>query len=313
MISHDLWQRRFGGDPAIVGRRLTLNGQTFTVTGVMPPGFAFPRGAELPSPFGFGLRTEVWTPLVFDSTDARNYGTKNLSAVGRLPESGSQLAAQTELSGIMNQFLQENAPNLKLDFRVLSMADQAGQQVRARSPHPAGRRAAGPRDRRRQRGQPARRACRRPPTGAGRARGVRRRPGAHRPPARDGEPRAGGGRHLVGLLIAFWTTKVMLALVPGRMPRADDVGLDWRVLSVRGPRHPRAGGAFGVAAAFAVQWSRLGAALHESDLRSDGRRAPSLRPPTPRGDRSRALADAAHRRSPADAQLPRAAERATRL
>ena len=84
LISHDLWQRRYGGDPAIVGRRVTLNGQAFTVTGVMPPGFAFPRGAELPSAFSFGLRTQVWTPLVFDSSDARNYGTMNLSVVGRL-------------------------------------------------------------------------------------------------------------------------------------------------------------------------------------------------------------------------------------
>jgi hypothetical protein len=42
LIGHDLWQRRFGGDAAIVGKRVTLNGQPFTVTGVMPPGFAFP-------------------------------------------------------------------------------------------------------------------------------------------------------------------------------------------------------------------------------------------------------------------------------
>src|SRR6185503_3531057 len=85
VISYPLWQRRFGGDPGIVGKQVTMNQESFTVVGVMPPGFAFPRGAELPAPFQFGLRTDVWTPLVFDSTDLRNYGTMNLSAIGRVP------------------------------------------------------------------------------------------------------------------------------------------------------------------------------------------------------------------------------------
>src|SRR5262245_54486593 len=48
MISHELWQRRFGGEPSIVGKQVDLGGQSFTIVGVMPPGFAFPGGAELP-------------------------------------------------------------------------------------------------------------------------------------------------------------------------------------------------------------------------------------------------------------------------
>src|SRR5207249_2610174 len=84
MLSYDLWQRRFGGDASIVGKEVQLSGQSFTVTGVMPPGFTFPRGAELPSAFAFALRTDVWTPLVFDANDRRNYSTENLSVVARL-------------------------------------------------------------------------------------------------------------------------------------------------------------------------------------------------------------------------------------
>src|SRR5207237_2180320 len=108
VISHALWQRRFGGDPSIVGKRVLLSGESFTVLGVMPPGFAFPRGAELPAPFQFGLRTDVWTPLVFDSTDLRNYGTMNLSAVGRYKTAGTLAAAQSDVSGIMGQFFDTN-------------------------------------------------------------------------------------------------------------------------------------------------------------------------------------------------------------
>ena len=42
ILSHGLWQRRFGSDPAIVGRQLRIDGQSLTVIGVMPPGFRFP-------------------------------------------------------------------------------------------------------------------------------------------------------------------------------------------------------------------------------------------------------------------------------
>jgi putative ABC transport system permease protein len=41
LISHDLWQRRFGGDPALVGKEILLDGQKHNVIGVMPPGFQF--------------------------------------------------------------------------------------------------------------------------------------------------------------------------------------------------------------------------------------------------------------------------------
>jgi predicted permease len=270
MISHDLWQRRFGGDAAIVGRPITLNGQSFTVTGVMPPGFAFPRGAELPAPFGFGLRTEVWTPIAFDSSDTRNYGTMNLSAIGRLPSPDNRLAAQTELSGIMKRFLKDVAPNLKLDYRVLSMADQASQKVERAlvilfgavvlvlliaTANVASLLVA--RIGARQREFAVRTAL-----GAGRARLARQLVTEHLVLAIAGTA--------IGLVIAYWTTKVMLALVPGSMPRADDIGMDWRVLSFATLVAVIAGVGFGLAAVVATRWSELGAALHESDLRSVG-------------------------------------------
>ena len=50
VISHAYWQTRFGGDPAVVGRTLevdTFRGGAFTIVGVMPPGFDFPRGASI--------------------------------------------------------------------------------------------------------------------------------------------------------------------------------------------------------------------------------------------------------------------------
>ena len=54
VLSHAFWQRRFGGDPAVVGRRVSINGSPFTVVGIAGPGF---RGAFR------GFRFDVWTPL----------------------------------------------------------------------------------------------------------------------------------------------------------------------------------------------------------------------------------------------------------
>ena len=47
VLAHGFWARRYGGDPAVVGRTLDLDGEAFTIVGVMPPGVDFPAGAEL--------------------------------------------------------------------------------------------------------------------------------------------------------------------------------------------------------------------------------------------------------------------------
>ena len=55
ILSHGLWQRRYSGDPGVIGRTIILDGKNVTVAGVMPAGFEFPKGALLwqPAPFGY--------------------------------------------------------------------------------------------------------------------------------------------------------------------------------------------------------------------------------------------------------------------
>jgi predicted permease len=74
VLSHALWQQRFGSDPAIIGRSLTLDGVGHLIVGVMPPGFGFPSA-----------RTELWKPLHIDSQRAGTYWAGDyMPVVGRL-------------------------------------------------------------------------------------------------------------------------------------------------------------------------------------------------------------------------------------
>jgi putative ABC transport system permease protein len=60
VLSYGLWQRRFGGDPNILDQQLMLNGRSFTVIGIMPPDFRFPNRAELWTPVGQSAKDPGW-------------------------------------------------------------------------------------------------------------------------------------------------------------------------------------------------------------------------------------------------------------
>ncbi|HEY9226704.1 MAG TPA: ABC transporter permease, partial [Gemmatimonadaceae bacterium] len=130
LLSHELWQRRFGGDPQIVNKQIELGGAAFTVLGVMPPGFAFPRGRELLSGMQFGSRTELWTPMAFTPEERTVYGTLNIAAIGRLKPGATAAQARGEVSAGLQAFLKANAPKITLDFRLLDLQSQAGQHVK---------------------------------------------------------------------------------------------------------------------------------------------------------------------------------------
>jgi putative ABC transport system permease protein len=101
LIGYGLWQRRFGGDPALLGKGVSINGDTRTIIGILPPEFDFPRGAEWPSFYPFAGRTEVWLPLAFraqdDGTGWSNWQSRHergLIAIGRLKPDTSLRQAQ---------------------------------------------------------------------------------------------------------------------------------------------------------------------------------------------------------------------------
>ncbi|HYN85036.1 MAG TPA: ABC transporter permease [Pyrinomonadaceae bacterium] len=86
ILSHRLWQRRFGGDPSVVGQ--TLGDTGATVVGVMPEDFKFPVQAEL------------WQPLWRDSGEMRNRANRYFGVVGRLKPEATAESAAAELEAI---------------------------------------------------------------------------------------------------------------------------------------------------------------------------------------------------------------------
>jgi predicted permease len=108
IVSDGLWRRQFGGDPSLVGRKLLVDDTPAVVIGVMPPGFAFPAGADL------------WTPLRLSRTEpptraipaARYRQYRILSVVARLKPRMTLPAARADLatvfSGLERQFPDAN-------------------------------------------------------------------------------------------------------------------------------------------------------------------------------------------------------------
>src|SRR6266480_549317 len=96
IMSHGLWQRQFGADPAIIGKPINLNGESFTVVGVMPRGFQFPRRAD-----------QLWIPIAFDTTEARERGNHYLQVIARLKPGITLERTQAEMTTIAGRLEQQ--------------------------------------------------------------------------------------------------------------------------------------------------------------------------------------------------------------
>ena len=96
ILSHGLWQQQFGGNPAIVGTRVTLDGERYEIVAVMPEGFSFPAGREL------------WTPLEYNEGILRTQrGAWYLTAIGRVRPGVALEQARAEVETIGAQLAKQ--------------------------------------------------------------------------------------------------------------------------------------------------------------------------------------------------------------
>jgi putative ABC transport system permease protein len=119
VLTYGLWQRRYGGDPTVLGRKISVNGELLEITGVMPPGFAFPT-----------RRAELFIPLRIDPLGAPKDG-RNLLTVARLRAGVTLRAAQQEMESLAVQTARERPEmDAKWGATVVPLAEQTVGEVR---------------------------------------------------------------------------------------------------------------------------------------------------------------------------------------
>ena len=131
ILSYGLWQRSFGGNSNLVNQTVQLNGQSYTVVGVMPPTFKFPpafsattTSEELIS------NADLWVPLTTDDVPLiRNI--RNLKMIGRLPAGVAPQQAQAEINSIASRLAREYPDvNAGLESVVIPLHEQIVGDVR---------------------------------------------------------------------------------------------------------------------------------------------------------------------------------------
>jgi putative ABC transport system permease protein len=107
ILSHSLWQRRFGGDSGVLNRTIQLDGRTVSIVGVMPADFHFPD-----------KDTEAWIPLAFspDLLEENNRGSHFLNVVARLKPGVTPVQAQADLNTVTERLTREHTSTYRIGF-----------------------------------------------------------------------------------------------------------------------------------------------------------------------------------------------------
>ncbi|MGH9838199.1 MAG: ADOP family duplicated permease [Blastocatellia bacterium] len=122
VLSHALWQSRFGGDEKLPGQAIKLSNEAYTVIGILPPDFKFPFGLE---------QAEIWTTNAGLPAGMLGRGARNFQAFARLKPGVSLLSAQTEMAGIAARLEQANpGTNRNLSLALVGMQELLTKEIR---------------------------------------------------------------------------------------------------------------------------------------------------------------------------------------
>jgi putative ABC transport system permease protein len=259
IIGYGLWMRRFGSDPNIVGKVINVAAEPYTVVGVGPRGFRTQ------------LESDLWTPLraQFVSTDRANY----LVVTARMKPGATVESAKADMAGVFGQFLRQY-PNLKdsdnelvgiaplhemvvgdvrqallilfgaVGFVLLIACANVANLLLARAAA-------------RNKEMAIRSAM-----GAGRMRIVRQM-------LTESVLLSCGGA-VLGVLLARWAIYALVALSPGNLPRAGEIGMDWMVLAFAAGLAVITGLLFGLAPALQMSRSDTNESLKEGGRGTSG-------------------------------------------
>jgi putative ABC transport system permease protein len=121
VLSHQLWQGRFGADPSVIGRVIQLSDNAVEVIGVMPAGFRF-----------LDPRVEMWGALQLDRGQAwRSTAGRFLNIVGRVAPDATVKSAQTELAGIAERLTKTYEFNKNTSVVLVPLREELTGQVQS--------------------------------------------------------------------------------------------------------------------------------------------------------------------------------------
>lgn len=120
MINHNLWQQRYGGAADIVGRELLLNGEKYTVVGVMPRGFQF-----------LSSKTGMWVPIGFTPEGLASRGRHYLQVVARMKPGVTAEQANADVRTIHQRIAHDNPETAgRLSGYAMPLRDQVAGDIR---------------------------------------------------------------------------------------------------------------------------------------------------------------------------------------
>jgi len=120
ILSHQLWQQRYGGEPSVIGRELLLNGEKYTVVGVMPAGFQFLDNV-----------IKLWVPIAFTPQQLARRGSHYLEVVARMKPGVTFDQANADIQAIQ-QRISRDYPNEagRINAYLLSLREQLAGSLR---------------------------------------------------------------------------------------------------------------------------------------------------------------------------------------
>ncbi|RXH54115.1 ABC transporter permease [Granulicella sibirica] len=129
VLTYGFWQREFAGDPSIVGRAITLDGEPHTVVGVLSSGFRLNHEA-LPTISGIE-KPEFFMPLDDDGKNPSNYGSENYNILARVKPGVTMQQAQSDIDVIAGRLRQEKHRDRSFTISVVPLIEQVVGNVRA--------------------------------------------------------------------------------------------------------------------------------------------------------------------------------------